>query len=303
MNEQAVRRAISSHKSVADPFRRDPRIVLAAARRRHLHRAPLGWAELGQPARDLRELRDVARRSAWWDTSALAMPDPVEVYFHAALIGYRVDDSSFYSTRKPSHTEREAFQIAKEMLLEPQPSLWVDRLDMPMFDSLRERVCALTPYFVVPDPQNRPHLIRQFWVVATGPDTVRWLALEVDSESRQTEEMRASDRALDASLDAEGVEVYRLAGWWFRIDPYRAIVEFFRAAGLLRRDARMHGEERLRTINDYICECCGNPMDRSEAHSIQDVLHDDSEFTVHYDCVGELQRGEGMPAGERRRIA
>jgi hypothetical protein len=304
MNEQQVHLAIRAHERIDAGLRGTPDVLLGATRRQSPHRGTTATLEETSAPRDFRELRDLIARGTprWAFDLPISLPSPRQAYEHAASVGYVVDRPSF-TTRTASVTEQLAWTAARGILTETYPSLWADR-QYPDRLALRERVATVLPYFIVPDvDEARPHLVDQLWIVTSLDGAAsRWIALEIEGEHRRSERERAHDAARTAAMVEMGFEVIRVAGWWVRIDPFRAIAEFLRAAGLLRARYKLVGEERFRTLAEYVCDCCRNPMVRRTEDAILEVAAgpDEEPRLVHSGCEDDALDGDWTPAGERR---
>src|SRR5215208_3282003 len=85
----------------------------------------------------------------------------------------------------------------------------------------------------------------------------------------------------DVMLAARGYEIYRVAGWWCRIDPFRVICEFLSASKLLPDAHKRLATSRFRTIDDYMCDYCGHPLYRREEDWIREFEHEGQNLVVH----------------------
>jgi uncharacterized membrane protein YbaN (DUF454 family) len=306
MDRQAIIDGEHAHRSVPRALRGRPEIVLSRSRRQTPHRiaAPIG-AQHTAPPKDFRELRDVTGGAApRWDRQIPnCLPDPSAAYDHAGSVGYLVDRES-YRARRTSHSEELAWMATRGLLEETSRGLWTEG-SYPDRIELRNRVSAVVPYFIVPDLDGaHPYLVDQLWIVAESDQrSARWIALEIDGEKHLEDWLRRRDAERTEALYAMGFEVIRIAAWWFRVDPFRAIVSFMREAQLVTEGETLVGEDRLRTISDYVCDCCHNPMHRLDELAIEEIWHDDRTWLVHEDCAADVLHGDWMPEGARRKMA
>jgi len=247
-------------------------------------RVPYGWPELNSPYSPITTTR---------------------AYKTARARGYSVPPK-FLTNREVSFSEREAFyagnMIARGHFREIGPYKENDNLreisylgDKPSyedrFDSFMSSLCQLTGQFIVPDPLKEwkaPYLLDQLWIVLYPNRKVRLIGLEVDGEVHLEPEQRDKDRQRDVNLAAKGYEVYRVAGWWCRIDPFRVICEFLSASNLLPEARYRLLTSRFRTIDDYICDYCGNPLCRSDEGWIQELEHEGQNLVVHLCCAERI---------------
>ncbi len=306
MDRQAILDGEHAHRSVPRALRARPELVLSRSRRQTPHRisAPVG-PELTAPPRDFRELRDSTGAGAlrWDGLLPNCLPDPTASYEHASGVGYRVDRDS-YRTRRTTHSEELAWMATRGLLEETSRGLWTDG-EYPDRIGLRSRVSAVVPYFIVPDLDGaHPYLIDQLWIIAASDQlSARWVALEIDGEKHLEDRLRRRDVERTEALYAMGFEVVRIAAWWFRVDPFRAVVAFMREARLLAEGRTLVGEERLRTISDYVCDCCHHPMHRLDEHAIEEIWFEDRTWLVHEECAADVLDGDWMPEGRRRQLA
>lgn len=289
--------ANNAHKSVSEALHREKRVVLYRTPKPILHHAVVGWSPSNLPPRDFNELRDTVGRFDWRDYyPGHRLPDPREVYEHASIVGYRIDEHVRVQLEE-SWTDKQAWLTANEFLDEHLPGLW-DRDGMPEFLELRRRVIAVLPYFIIPDKDNRPIVIRQLWLVADKEGkAARWIALDFAYTAD-----RSKTAFIDRQIESHGIEVFRIGAWWFRVDPYRAMIEFLREVGLLSRRYTYTGEGALLCIADYSCDSCRHPMDRREGHSIDDLIHDRRQWLVHHDCAEDVQMDEWTAPDFKRAI-
>jgi len=164
-----------------------------------------------------------------------------------------------------------------------------------LFISFKSSLCQLTGQFIVPDPLEEwkaPYLLDQLWIMLYPDRKVRLIGLEVDGEVHLEPEQRARDRRRDVMLAAMGYEIYRVAGWWCRIDPFRVICEFLSASNLLPDANQRPVTSRFQTINDYVCDYCGNPLYRRDEDWIEEIEYEGRSVIMHGGCVEMAKHGE-----------
>ena len=243
----------------------------------------------------LLERGDVPRRwPEFIENPGLSEPQSLrEAYLHARKNGFRIPDLFLENAPKTSYGEKEAFYVATEFA--------ANRCTFNLSDSDQAKlqtILQVASSFVVPNgkPGCSPYVADQLWIVEGPEETVRFIVLEIDGEHHLEASNRYRDLERDAHFKQLGYEVYRVAGWWARIDPWRVIGEFLSEALGMRSF-----EEALRfappSINDYKCFACGGPMVRWDDRWIEEVdrdLYDDSlddheeeSVFVHQACVRE----------------
>lgn len=155
-------------------------------------------------------------------------------------------------------------------------------------DEWRENLYQHTGEFVVPDPLKdwkSPYVLDQLWIVRAGGDGVRLLALEIDGEAHLGKSKSAQTER-DILLAGAGYEVYRAAGWWCRVDPFKVICEFLSASGLAVEAKDSFPGYWFKAMNDYRCGLCGEPMVRFDSDWIQEIRGSDGRLRVgHRSCI------------------
>jgi hypothetical protein len=219
-------------------------------------------------------------------------------YETARARGYSVPEK-FFTNYNVSYSEREAFHashmIARGHIRELIPyRKYIEGEDpsyRDSFISFKSSLCQLTGQFIVPDPLEEwkaPYLLDQLWIMLYPNRKVRLIGLEVDGEVHLEPEQRAKDKKRDVMLAARGYEIYHVAGWWCRIDPYRVVCEFLSASNLLPDAQKRLATSRFQSIDDYICDYCGNPLSRWDEEGIQEVEHEGQDLVVHWCCAERI---------------
>jgi hypothetical protein len=233
---------------------------------------------------------------AWHEQNNPESPiTTTRAYRTARERGYSVPEK-FLTNREVSFSEREAFyagyMIARGHFRELNPYLHDMEDADPSYEdryvSFRSSFCQLTGQFIVPDPLEEwkaPYLLDQLWIMLYPNRKVRLVGLEVDGEVHLEPEKRANDRRRDVMLAAMGYEIYHVAGWWCRIDPFRVVCEFLSASNLLPDANRLPVTSRFQTINDYVCDYCGNPLYRRDEGWIEEIEHEGRSKIMHGGCV------------------
>lgn len=171
-----------------------------------------------------------------------------------------------------SISEYNAFYAATSLFANNDKSLdWLFNCEFSKVMRWREKVCQITSQFVVPslfDNQKWPYLLDQLWIVRMPGDNIRLIGLEIDGEEHlRPKEIKKMIRR-DAELNSMGYEMYHVAGWWCRVDPFRAIAEFLSCAGIdssVLENLRINNKQN---VSDYLCDYCGQKMARHEPEDI-----------------------------------
>lgn len=230
-----------------------------------LGRLPLAWPDAGGP--DKAPHLSEAMRTARW-------------------LGYNVPEDFITNSSEPSYSEREAFHAA-HMIARGHFNAFNSGDGISDLQGFRRSLCQLTGQFIVPDPlqpNKTPYFLDQLWVIANPDQTVRLIAIEIDGEVHLPEEEQLKSHKRDHMLAAMGYEVVHVAGWWCRIDPYRAILTALACVGLLSvAHADVPGAEFC-SIGDYRCGLCNKPMVRWDVDWIKRTSDGDRNLCVHRCC-------------------
>jgi hypothetical protein len=224
----------------------------------------------------------------WPEGSNPNEPRPVDqVLKKAKLYGYAVPEK-FLQESSLSYSEIEAFHAASMMVrTHHRQSYWNNEICIEDIEIFRNCFCQLTGQFIVPDPFEKnktPYVLDQLWIAYYPELGVRLIGLEIDGEVHLTEEAKIKTKKRDNMLSVMGYEVYHVAGWWCRIDPYRVICEFLSASGLLPYAHKYLLGANLNNIDDYYCSLCGGPMVRWDDDWIRELSMNGKNITVHKQC-------------------
>ena len=235
-------------------------------------RLPLGWREYWTP------------------------DDPPTLEFalkQAQARGFSVPEKFLTEKIDSSYTEKEAFHAAY-CFVSGQPSVYSTsvfekELRKKIF-GWRSNLCQFTGQFIIPDPlqtTKTPYFADQLWILLLPEERrVRLIVLEIDGEQLLETERAKKDHRRDVMLAAMGYEVFHVAGWWCRIDPYRVIAEFLRASGICEI-APDYLTGAGKKIGDYRCDICGELMVRWDYGDIAEAVFHDKLYVGHKFCIEE----------------
>jgi hypothetical protein len=239
----------------------------------------------------------LAWQESWSPNKPRTLQDALLV---AKSSGYSVPDKFLAESKNTSYSEAEAFYAAY-MLVSGNFMGWHedssigDRWDVASrWNNRRSYICQLTGQFIVPDPlddSKTPYFLDQLWIYATSDNQVRLIGLEIDGEIHLDEQVRKRDMRRDAMLAAKGYEIYHVAGWWCRIDPYRVVCEFLNASGILPNAQKCILGCHFDSISDYVCELCHEPMVRWDIDWIMKTELYEQELLVHRSCAEKVSEG------------
>lgn len=234
----------------------------------------------------------------WHEKRHIGHPPTLKYAQERALgIGHRVPQKYIKEDRN-SYSENEAYHAAQ--MIVRGDCRFLDSINfLNLRGFLKHRFRQLTGQFIIPDPtdpKKTPYFIDQLWI-ASEPNpknindkatNIRLICLEIDGEPHLTKESQKKQEYRDFKLNEMGYEVYHLAGWWCRIDPYKAICAFLSEAGLVPNIDNDFSFS-IFSISDYICNHCEKPMVRWDVDWIQVVENEfgKKEF-LHKLCANEI---------------
>lgn len=250
----------------------------------------------------LKEIMKAGRIPLGWSESWL--PSNPRTLQQALLIakkrGYNVPEKFIETSGNVTYSESEAFYAAY-MLVSGNFTSWRedsilgDRRDLlSIWNEQRSSVCQLTSQFIVPDPLDNnktPYFLDQLWVYATSEQQVRLIGLEIDGEVHLDDESQKRSKTRDTMLAAMGYEIYHMAGWWCRIDPYRVVCEFLNASGIFPNAQNYILGHEYENIYDYKCQICHEYMVRWDIDSILETNIHDEYVLAHRECVEKASEG------------
>lgn len=214
-------------------------------------------------------------------------------YKEARDLGFAIPDQFLEAGERSSYGEKEAFYAATEFA-ENRCTFDLSDTDHAKMREVRQ----LSSSFLIPNwrPGAAPFVADQLWIVQGPEETVRFLVLEIDGEHHMNQRNQKRDEQRDAYFNDLGYEVYRVAGWWARIDPFRVIGDFLSQA-LGMTSFKSAFDFAPGDIREYVCFACNKPMVRWDDNWISadyrylheaDLSEEDSERVfVHRQCQCE----------------
>ncbi|MBD1838866.1 hypothetical protein [Coleofasciculus sp. FACHB-501] len=191
-------------------------------------------------------------------------PSHTDAFKRAKLLGYKIPQS-YLQEEKVSYGEKEAYHAAWMMV---SLNWYLSLLPSSFWEEWRESVYKInffTSQFIVPQFSSldrykyTPYILDQLWVVRESNSTVRLIGLEVDGEHHfKTDEQKEKDSQRDERLANMGYEMYHVAAWWCRVDPYRVISEVLEATDITPGILDNFYYSDFKSIDDYRCDFCKN---------------------------------------------
>ena len=153
----------------------------------------------------------------------------------------------------------------------------------------QKQVKLISSQFIVPGTKSyhhkTPYIIDQLWITSNGKNRARLLGLEIAGEHHFLNEGKSKTLGKEEYLKELGYEMYYVASWWCRVDPYRVICEFLKASGIFPDAVKYLIGSELKTINEYKCGICHGPMVRWGWDWIQRYQVNGSTVLAHKSCV------------------
>jgi len=211
--------------------------------------------------------------------------------FHVAKErGYLIPDS-LLRKKQFCYGQYEAYYGVHEIFYGNALGIWLSKsnfYNMHSYAEIYENVKLITSQFIVPssvENHSTPYMLDQLWVVSHAVNQVRLLGLEIAGEHHFFNGLQSKTFGEEKYLKKLGYEMYQLASWWCRVDPYRVISEFLSVSGIFP-DAINHliGSE-LNSIDKYVCGVCGAPMVRWGWDWIQECKIGNSTLLAHKHCA------------------
>lgn len=191
-----------------------------------------------------------------------------------------------YGQYEAFHAVHEIFQrrVLESDLSKPQNS---NSLSNSQY--WQKKVKLITSQFIVPgaesNPNQLPYIFDQLWVISEEQNQFRLLGLEIAGEHHFLNEGKSKTLGKEKYLKELGYEMYYVASWWCRVDPYRVICEFLRASGIFPDATNYLVGSQLKNINEYKCGICHSPMVRWGWDWIQKCQIGNSTVLAHKSCV------------------
>lgn len=243
-----------------------------------------------------------ALRTGWnyIDLNCKKIPNTKERYFqqlsrsHAFRTardnGYLIPNS-FFEKNQFCYGQYEAYYALDEILQSNILGVYSDSSNYHNIYSNAEwykSVKLITSQFLIPSSVHRssiPYIIDQLWVVSQNPNQVRLIGLEIAGEHHFLNGGQSKTLGKNNYLKELGYEMYQVASWWCRVDPYRVICEFLNASGIFPDATKYLIGSELNSIDEYVCGICAAPMVRWNWDWIQECKVGNSTVLAHKNCV------------------
>jgi hypothetical protein len=224
-------------------------------------------------------------------------PSHIDALRRADVLGYRVQES-YLKEINVSYGEKEAYHAAWMMVsLNWYPgNLFTPSYWQEWRDSIYQKINFFTAQFIVPQFSSSeqykytPYILDQLWIVRESDSTIRLIGLEIDGEHHlETDEQKERDNQRNERLANMGYEMYHVAAWWCRVDPYRVISEILKATDITPGISDNFYYSNFRSINDYKCDICQNLIVRYEQNDLVEIERDRHRLKAHRSCSYNYQ--------------
>lgn len=151
-----------------------------------------------------------------------------------------------------------------------------------------QAVKLVTSQFIVSSSGNQfstPYVFDQLWLTAHAVNQIRLLGLEVAGEQHFLSGAQSKTLGQGKYLEELGYEMYHVASWWCRVDPYRVICEFLRESGIFPEAKNYLIGAEIDSIDKYVCGICHAPMVRLSWDWIQKCQIGSETVYAHKYCV------------------
>lgn len=216
--------------------------------------------------------------------------------FHMAKKHGHLIPNSYFEKKQFCYGQYEAYYAMHEIFQSNILGVWASNPEFQNIHSYAEwykNIKLITSQFRVPSSSNRnsiPYIFDQLWVVSEQPSQVRLIGLEIAGEHQFLSGGHSKTLGKNEYLKQLGYEMYQVASWWCRVDPYRVICEFLNISGIFPDATKYLIGSELNSIDDYVCGICSAPMVRWNWDWIQEYNLGDSTVLAHKSCVN-LEKG------------
>lgn len=219
------------------------------------------------------------------------------VFKVARKLGYTVSNDSL-KEHKFCYGQYETYYAVHEIMQRNALDFLLSKSYSPNFihayTNWYKCIKLISSQFIIPittlDEKN-PYILDQLWVISHNINQLRLLGLEIVGEGDFLSRNQQKTTSNTEVLNQLGYEIYQVASWWCRVDPYRVICEFLKASGIFPDATKYLIGAELNTIDDYVCGICHAPMVRWGWDWIQRYQVGNSTVLAHKDCVMRKQHG------------
>lgn len=315
MNVQEIKSAVRIHEYIGQlekltklSLKSSP-VILGAPKRKIVYDIPISskpcYEYVEQLYEDISEhdLLLQALRTGWHyiNSNQKIFSTTKEKYFQqlnschafkkAKQLGYQMPENCL-KTKQFCYGQYEAYSAIHELLQGNALGVWSPNSKSNFMHSYAEfykTVKLITSQFIVPSSGYQfsiPYVFDQLWVIADGINQVRLLGFEVAGEQHFLNGGQSKTLGNERYLEELGYEMYHLASWWCRVDPYRVISEFLTESGIFPQASNYLVGAELDSIDKYLCGICHAPMVRLGWDWIQKCQMGGETIFAHKHCVG-----------------
>lgn len=216
--------------------------------------------------------------------------------FHIAKKRGHLVPNHFFDKKQFCYGQYEAYYAMHEIFQSNVLGVWSFKANSHNFRhnyaEWYKSVKLITSQFIVPSSRNKnsvPYIFDQLWVVSQNINQVRLLGLEIVGEHQFLNRGQSKNLGKDKYLKELGYEMYQVASWWCRVDPYRVICEFLNISGIFPNATKYLIGSELNSIDEYVCGICAAPMVRWDWDWIQECIVGNSTVLAHKNCVNDRE--------------
>ncbi|PPS43178.1 hypothetical protein [Chroococcidiopsis sp. TS-821] len=205
--------------------------------------------------------------------------------------GYTVSEDSF-KEHKFCYGQYETYYAVHEIMQRNAFDFLLSKSYSPSFihtyANWHKCIKLISTQFIIPTTtidKKFPHILDQLWVISHNVNQLRLLGIEIVGEGKFLSRSQPTITVNNEFLNQLGYEIYQVASWWCRVDPYRVICEFLKASGIFPDATKYLIGAELNTIDEYACGICHAPMVRWGWDWIQRYQIGNSTVLAHKDCV------------------
>ncbi len=205
--------------------------------------------------------------------------------------GYQVPNN-LLNNKQFCYGQYEAYSAIHDILHGKASGMW--SIQSSLYDFMHsyakfyKTVKLITSQFIVPSTGYQlsiPYIVDQLWLISQGINQVRLLGLAVAGEQHFLNGGQSNTFGQEKYLEELGYEMYHVASWWCRVDPYRVICEFLRASGIFPEAVNYLIGSELDSIDQYVCGICHAPMVRLGCDWIQKCQIGNETVFAHKYCA------------------
>ena len=205
--------------------------------------------------------------------------------------GYQIPEDCL-NTKQFCYGQFEAYSAVNDIFNGTGLGIWSLKSNfykfMHSYANFYKSVKLINSQFIVPSSGyqfSTPYIFDQLWIIAHEVNKIRLLGLEVAGEQHFLSGGQSKTLGQGKYLEELGYEMYHVASWWCRVDPYRVICEFLHESGIFPEAKNYLIGSEIESIDKYVCGICHAPMVRLGWDWIQKCQVGSETVYAHKYCV------------------